>query len=139
MKDTAKIKSLTQGDKGRVSAGKAGKFLDKSSHGREVRAVSSGKFAHNTKQPPVLKGAVKEITEGGKKYVLLSSADDLQKSTEAYKTILLTAEQKAHATRVAPAGQEYVDPYLFETGHFESREEYEELMRTAVIKPRTHA
>lgn len=39
----------------------------------------------------------------------------------------------------APNGQEYVDPYLFETGHFESREEYEELSRTAKIKPRAKA
>jgi len=41
--------------------------------------------------------------------------------------------------RVAPPGQEYVDPYLFETGHFESRAEYEELSRTAKIKPRARA
>jgi len=40
---------------------------------------------------------------------------------------------------VAPPGQEYVDPFLFETGHFESREEYEELSRTAKIKPRARA
>jgi hypothetical protein len=40
---------------------------------------------------------------------------------------------------VVPPGQEYVDPYLFETGHFESREEYEELSSTAQIKPRTRA
>lgn len=41
--------------------------------------------------------------------------------------------------QAAPLGQEYVDPYLFETGHFESREEYEELTRTAQIKPRKRA
>jgi hypothetical protein len=50
---------------------------------------------------------------------------------------------RATATQVlatpAPAGHEYVDPYLFETGHFESREEYEELSRTAKIKPRSRA
>lgn len=40
---------------------------------------------------------------------------------------------------VAPPSQEYVDPFLFETGHFESREEYEELSRTAIIKPRASA
>lgn len=39
----------------------------------------------------------------------------------------------------APAGQEYIDPFLFETGHFESREEYEELSRTTKIKPRARA
>ena len=39
----------------------------------------------------------------------------------------------------APAGQEYVDPFLFETGHFESREEYEEVSRKAKIKSRARA
>jgi len=41
--------------------------------------------------------------------------------------------------RTAPHGQEYVDPYLFETGHFASRAEYDELTRTAEIKPRARA
>ncbi len=40
------------------------------------------------------------------------------------------------ARQLAPEA-EYVDPYLFEIGHFTSREEYEELMRTAVIRPRS--
>lgn len=40
---------------------------------------------------------------------------------------------------IAPPGQEYVDPYLFEIGHFKDREEYEELSRTAKIKPRARA
>ena len=35
-----------------------------------------------------------------------------------------------------PAGQEYVDPFLFESGHFASREEYDELSRTAKVRPR---
>ena len=38
-----------------------------------------------------------------------------------------------------PAGQEYVDPFLFETGYFESREEYEEVSRKAKIKSRARA
>lgn len=41
--------------------------------------------------------------------------------------------------QAAPPGQEYVAPYLFETGHFENRKEYEELSRTTKIKPRTRA
>ena len=40
---------------------------------------------------------------------------------------------------VAPAGQEYVDPFLFETGYFESREEYEKVSREAKIKSRARA
>ena len=40
---------------------------------------------------------------------------------------------------IAPAGQEYVDPFLFETGYFESREEYEEVSRKAKIKSRARA
>ena len=40
---------------------------------------------------------------------------------------------------VAPVGQEYVDPFLFETGYFESREEYEEVSRKAKIKSRAQA
>lgn len=43
------------------------------------------------------------------------------------------------ASLVAPAGQEYVDPYLFETGYFESREEYEEVSRRAKIKSRARS
>jgi hypothetical protein len=39
----------------------------------------------------------------------------------------------------APAGQEYVDPFLFETGHFESREEYEAVSRKAKIRSRARA
>lgn len=49
------------------------------------------------------------------------------------------AYQSTRPLQAAPPGQEYVDPFLFETGHFESREEYEELSRTAKIKPRTRA
>ena len=49
------------------------------------------------------------------------------------------APEKSKRPLSAPVGQEYVDPLLFETGHFESREEYEELTRTAKIKPRTQA
>ena len=44
---------------------------------------------------------------------------------------------QAVAGEAAAEGAEYVDPYLFESGHFASREEYEELMRTAVIRPRS--
>lgn len=43
------------------------------------------------------------------------------------------------ASKTAPAGQEYVDPYLFETEYFASRKEYEELTRTARIIPRASA
>jgi hypothetical protein len=39
----------------------------------------------------------------------------------------------------APVGQEYVDPFLFETGYFESREEYEEVSRKAKIRSRPRA
>ena len=35
------------------------------------------------------------------------------------------------ARQVASAPGEYVDPYLFETGFYSSRAEYEKLMRTA--------
>ena len=38
-----------------------------------------------------------------------------------------------------PAGQEYVDPFLFDSGHFASREEYDELSRTAKVRPRARA
>ncbi len=55
------------------------------------------------------------------------------------KPIVEVIMYPGHARKVAPPGQEYVDPYLFETGHFESREEYEELSRTAKIKPRAKA
>ena len=39
----------------------------------------------------------------------------------------------------APVGQEYVDSFLFETGYFESREEYEEVSRKAKIRSRPRA
>ena len=39
----------------------------------------------------------------------------------------------------AQVGQEYVDPFLFETGYFESREEYEEVSRKAKIRSRPRA
>ncbi|MDQ2772910.1 MAG: hypothetical protein M3Y54_20695 [Bacteroidota bacterium] len=40
---------------------------------------------------------------------------------------------------IAVAEKEYVDPFLFETGYFESREEYEKLSRTAKIRKRLNA
>ena len=47
---------------------------------------------------------------------------------------------KIHIVPLAiPVGQEYVDPFLFETGYFESREEYEEVSRKAKIKSRARA
>lgn len=49
---------------------------------------------------------------------------------------ILSIGAKRQPVVAAPAGQEYVDPFLFESGHFKSRKEYEELTRTAKIKPR---
>ena len=63
----------------------------------------------------------------------VASANQHPHTTEQPEVI--ATQQLADA---APPGQEYVDPYLFETGYFESREEYEELMRTAKIKPRVN-
>ena len=40
---------------------------------------------------------------------------------------------------IAPAGQEYVDPFLFESEYFSSREEYSMLSSAAPIKPRRSA
>ena len=53
--------------------------------------------------------------------------------------LLAKKEKAVRVSFVAPAGQEYVDPFLFESGYFESREEYEEASRTAKIKSRVRA
>lgn len=52
---------------------------------------------------------------------------------------LLKARAKRQPLEAAPPGQEYVDPFLFESGYFKSREEYDEVMRNAKIKPRARA
>ena len=84
-------------------------------------------------------------------YTELMQPAELAQNPDTKKAIILldslfnSAKRNISKSRMnaeilaAPLGQEYVDPYLFETGHFESREEYEELSRTAKIKPRAKA
>jgi hypothetical protein len=71
-------------------------------------------------------------------HMLENNPEQLAAIVKRYPDIIRELEQ-AVTPAAAPSTEEYVDSYLFETGHFESREEYDELMRTAIIKPRARA
>lgn len=101
------------------------------------RTLKAGLAAHATEE------MVSSVTDG-----VLSQADSVRTNScsatgqENLTMGQLLAKKKKKAVRVsfvAPAGQEYVDPFLFESGYFESREEYEEASRTAKIKSRVRA
>lgn len=68
-----------------------------------------------------------------------SANDSIIVYTEQGEPQTYILSKPPQVAEAAPAGQEYVDPYLFETGYFASREEYEELSRTAKIIPRAKA
>lgn len=95
-------------------------------------------------------GMIGSATEG----VIGSAMDDMLLRSESGRIIsrsgvnqddvlLGQPAAKKHRSNLvplaAPAGQEYVDPFLFETGYFESREEYEEVSRKAKIRSRARA
>jgi hypothetical protein len=106
------------------NAGKVHSYSTKANGGNAVIIDNSGKV-HSFDSEATARGPI-----------IISDLDLPSSTQETEKSMTV---RRPPTPQPAPLGQEYVDPYLFETGHFESREEYEELSRTAKIKSRTRA